>query len=251
MLGAEGEASGSSPPLIRRIFCPTSASTNHTASRPLPCRFRACVNVDCVCFTPTAAVGTASGAVFGDSDPLPSPAHDDLGTSGAASLNNNSTPPRNAPWAVLFFTTRYQSYTMSSRIESYELRDYRNKHGPQDDLPPPYTPYPHGLSRSTLFFGLYLVIPGLIVASAIALGFKSSVAAQSTRHARPGQWLDEEGVSMAQWPSTLFPNQDELPLAVAALALATAVLVSALLLIVRRGGPLQVRNLPPLVLGGG
>lgn len=132
---------------------------------------------------------------------------------------------------------------MSSRFESFELRNSRDKHAPQDDLPPPYTPYSPGISQSSLFLGLYLVIPGLIIASALSLGFKSSVAAKGTSDARPGQWLDKDGVTMAQWPSTLFPNQDELPLAVAALALVTAVFAGILLLFVKTRGPIQVFEL--------
>lgn len=133
---------------------------------------------------------------------------------------------------------------MSSRIESFELRTSRSKHAPQDDLPPPYTPYSPGISRSSLFLGLYLIIPGLIVASALALGFKTSVVTKITSDARPGQWLDKDGVTMAQWPSTLFPNQDELPLAVAALVLMTAVLAGVLLVFVMRRGPIQVCRRP-------
>lgn len=129
---------------------------------------------------------------------------------------------------------------MSSRIESFELRSSRDKHAPQDDIPPPYTPHPPGISRSSLLLGLYFLIPALITVSAVALGLKSSVVAKNASGQRAGQWLDKEGVSMAQWPSTLFPNQDELPLAVAALALATAVFGSVLLLLVVRRGPLQV-----------
>lgn len=136
---------------------------------------------------------------------------------------------------------------MTSRIESFELRDSRDKHAPQDDLPPPYTPHPPGISRSSLLLGLYILVPALMTVSAVALGLKASVATSNASELRAGQWLDKEGVSMSQWPSTLFPNQDELPLAVAALALATAVLATVLLLFVVRSRPLQVWSLrePP------
>ena len=129
---------------------------------------------------------------------------------------------------------------MSSRIESFELRNSRDKHAPQHDLPPPYTPHPTGISRSSVLLGLYVVIPALITVSAVSLGLKASVTTKNASDLRAGQWLDNEGVSMSQWPSTLSPNQDELPLAVAALALVTAVFGGVLLVFVVRRGPLQV-----------
>lgn len=89
------------------------------------------------------------------------------------------------------------------------------------------------------------------MASSVVLGFKGSVAAGDKGDARAGQWLDEEGVLMAEWPSSMFPNQNELALAVAALALVTAVLMGALLLFVVRSGSLKVRRLLGVTSDGG
>lgn len=135
---------------------------------------------------------------------------------------------------------------MSSRMESIELESSRDKHAPprygEYELPPPYRAEPpNGISKSSLLLGLKFVIPGLIIVSAVGLGFKSSVATNNPSDPRTGRWPTNDGdVTMSQWPSTLFPNQDELPLAVAALALATAVFASVLLLFVIRNGPLVV-----------
>ncbi|MBE3041401.1 hypothetical protein IMZ48_02215 [Candidatus Bathyarchaeota archaeon] len=139
---------------------------------------------------------------------------------------------------------------MASGNESFELRSFRDKHAPQDDTPPPYIACSHGISRSSLLLGLYIVIPALTTVSAITLGLKSFVATRSASGLRAAQFLDKEG-SMSQWPSTLFPNQHELPLVVAALALATAVFVGILLLIVVRNGHLQVwsPHEPPCLTG--
>lgn len=147
---------------------------------------------------------------------------------------------------------------MPPTFESIELRSSHDKNTSHDVLPPPYHashcapppydaphPYPrsHGISRSSLFLGLYIVIPALTVVSSVLLGFKGSVTAGDKSGARAGQWLDEEGVMMAEWPSSVFPNQNELPLAVAALALVTAAMTGVLLLLVVRSGPLNVRRL--------
>ena len=130
----------------------------------------------------------------------------------------------------------------SKNNQSYELRSSRDRYAPQDDPPPPAITYSHVRPRSSVLLGLYIVIPALITVSAITLGLKAYVATRSANGLRAGRWYDLDGVSMSQWPSTLFPVQDEPPLAVAALALATAVFLGALLLLVVRNGHLQVRS---------
>lgn len=148
---------------------------------------------------------------------------------------------------------------MPPRFESIELRSSHDKYYTSHDaLPPPYNaphhapppydaprppPRTHGISKSSLFLGLHLVVPALAVASAIVLGFKASVAAEDRADAPPGPWPYTEGVMMAAWPSSLFPNQDALPLAAAALGFGTAVLMGVLLLFAAKRGPLEVRIL--------
>ncbi|SPO00944.1 uncharacterized protein DNG_03692 [Cephalotrichum gorgonifer] len=136
-------------------------------------------------------------------------------------------------------------------MESFELRSSRDKRT-HEPVPPPYVYHPPEQWQATphppSFLGFYLVLPALVAASAVALGLKASVPKKNASDPRFGKWSDEDDVMMAQWPSSLFPNQDEIQIAVAALALATAVFASALLFFVVKGGPLQISYLNRLAI---
>src|SRR5690606_2894703 len=115
---------------------------------------------------------------------------------------------------------------MASRTDDYELRNYGHHH--HDDAPPPeYSTYPPEktpMSRSSLNLALYFAVPALLCTSVLGLALRAAAPKRDDSTVRRGRWLDEEGVSMAQWPKSLFPSQDELPYAACSFAIASVVL---------------------------
>lgn len=113
----------------------------------------------------------------------------------------------------------------------------QRKHDPNDpDDLPIWAP----ISRPSLMMCLY-VIPPLMTAISVAEIALRAAAPRRGREANFVRWTDEERDGfMADWPQSLYPHEDELPIASAALSIAVSLLVLGLAVDVAKNGPIKV-----------
>lgn len=131
---------------------------------------------------------------------------------------------------------------MTERVESVELGSYNQpKHDSEDpDDSPIWAP----ISRPSLMLSLYFIPSALLCASVVEIAFRTATPKKNASETKFVRWTnDEEDGFMADWPQSLFPNEDELPITSAAVALTVSVVVLGLVAYVARNGPIKVGTL--------